>query len=114
MLPASSTPLEVTDVATFDELLADARVPVLVDFWAPWCGPCRFVAPEVDRVAGQLAGQAIVVKVNTDQLPELASRYRVSGIPNFVVIRDGRLLHQKAGAMRAADLTRLVEGARAA
>lgn len=113
-LPASAAPIDVPDVATFDAVIGGARVPILVDFWAAWCGPCRMVAPEVARVAGQLAGSALVLKVNTEQLPELARRYRVQGIPNFVVFRDGRLVLQQAGAMRAPDLARLVVGARAA
>ena len=98
----------------FDQLIARARVPVLVDFWAEWCGPCRMVAPEVSRVAHQLAGEVLVAKVNSDDLPELASRYRVQGIPNFVVFRDGQVVRQQAGAMRAADLTRLVQNTKAA
>ena len=87
---------------------------MLVDFWAAWCGPCRMVAPEVEKVASQLAGRALVLKVDTEKLPQLAQRYRVQGIPNFAVFRGGTLAHQQAGAMRAADLARLVEGARAA
>jgi thioredoxin 2 len=107
-LPRSATPIEVPDRATFDEIVTGARVPVLVDFWATWCGPCRMVAPEVHRVAEQLAGQAIVLKVNTEQLSELAARYGVQAIPNFAVFNHGQLIRQQAGAMRAADLARIV------
>jgi thioredoxin 2 len=107
-------PIDVADVKTFDDVIGGARVPVLVDFWAAWCGPCRVVAPEVSRVASELAGRAIVLKVNTEQLPPLAARYRVQGIPNFIVFRGGQLVRQQAGAMRAADLARLVDVARAA
>jgi len=113
-LPASAATIDIADVAMFDDLVANARVPILVDFWAAWCGPCRMVAPEVSRVAQQLAGKALVVKVDTEKIPQLAQRYRVSGIPNFVVFRDGRLVKQQAGAMRATDLARLLDGAIAA
>jgi thioredoxin 2 len=113
-LPASATPIDVTDLATFDDIIENARVPVLVDFWAAWCGPCKMVAPEVAKVANQLAGQAIVVKVNTETLPYLAQRYRVQGIPNFAVFRGGELVRQQAGAMRADALVRLLDVRRAA
>lgn len=107
-LPAASAPIDVSDVATFDAIVGGSGVPVLVDFWAAWCGPCRMVAPEVAKVASQLAGQAIVLKVDTEQLPQLAQRYRVQGIPNFVVFDGGRVVQQQAGAMRAPELARLV------
>jgi len=113
-LPASSTPLDVPDVKTFDEIIASAQVPVLVDFWAEWCGPCRMVAPEVASLANHQSGKAIVLKVNTEQLPALAARYRVQGIPNFAVFSRGQLVRQQAGAMREAGLQSFLDGARAA
>ena len=113
-LPPTAAPIDVPDVATFDDIVEHARVPVLVDFWAAWCGPCRMVAPEVKTLAHDKAGEVIVLKVDTERLPALASRYRVQGIPNFVVFQGGRVVRQQAGAMRAADLARLLPVAHAA
>ncbi len=94
------------DTATFDEVIAGATLPVLVDFWAAWCGPCRMAAPEVARVASTLADRVIVLKVDTERHPEIAERYRVEGIPNFVVLKQGRVVHQHAGVVSAAEMTR--------
>jgi thioredoxin 2 len=97
--------------APFDAMLAASPIPVVVDFWAPWCGPCRAMAPEFEKVARRLAGTALVVKVNTDAEPELGERFRIRSIPTIAVFRDGREVTRVSGARPAADIERLVADA---
>lgn len=107
-----SEPLEV-DGETFEQVVAEAGVPVLTDFWAEWCGPCRMAAPEVRELAREMAGKAIVLKVNTEDNPQVAARFGVQSIPNFVVLRDGRVVFQQAGLAPRAEMRRWLEAARA-
>ncbi len=97
-LPPAAEPLDVGP-AELDEIVASASVPVLVDFWADWCAPCRMTAPEVAKAAAAMAGRALVLKVDTERHPELAARFGVRGIPNFVVFKQGAPVGQHAGAV---------------
>ena len=97
-LPPLSEPLAVDEIL-FDEITQNVPVPVLVDFWADWCRPCHMAAPEVARTAAEMAGKAVVLKVDTEKFPALAGRFDVRGIPNFAVFVGGRLVTQQAGVV---------------
>ena len=99
-LQAMAEPIEVTP-SEFDEIVRDSKVPVLIDFWAAWCGPCKMAAPNVAQTARDMAGRAVVLKVDTERFPELAARYGVQGIPNFAVFVRGKLQFQQAGLVDA-------------
>jgi thioredoxin 2 len=96
------------DRVRFDRHLEKGDLPLLVDFWAPWCGPCRAMAPEFERAAGRLEPLLRLVKVNVDEEPDLANRYGIQSIPTLAVFRQGKEVARRAGAMSAADLERWV------
>jgi thioredoxin 1 len=101
---------EVTD-ATFQAEVLNSTVPVLVDFWAPWCGPCRAIAPLLDELAGEYAGKAKVVKINVDDHQAVAQRYRVSSIPNLIVFKNGQVAQQIVGAVPKSRLSQALDTA---
>ncbi len=93
----NNEPIHVSDAA-FEKAVLQSAIPVLVDFWAPWCGPCRIVAPTLEKLAGEYAGKILVAKVNTDDNPEYAMKYGVQGIPTLLFVREGQIVDRIVGA----------------
>jgi|SRR5579884_1411434 len=104
---AGENTLTFTDAA-FDQDVLNSEVPVLVDFWAPWCGPCRAMSPTVDAVATEYAGQLKVGKLNTDENPATAMRYQVRGIPTLLLFKGGQIVEQRVGAMPKPELIKMI------
>ena len=107
-IAAPGQPIDVPSVTAFDALIARAALPVVVDYWAPWCGPCRTVAPELVKVAAANAGRFIVAKANTEELPDLANRFGIRSIPTMAVFVGGREAARTAGARPARDIEAFV------
>jgi thioredoxin 2 len=105
--PAATIPLNSS--AEFRALVDNSAVPVLIDFWAPWCGPCKMVAPELDKVAAQSSGRFLVAKVNTDELQDVAAAFRISSIPTLALMHQGREITRQAGAAGAPAIMQFVE-----
>ncbi len=103
-----SEPLHVTDAA-FEKVVLKSNLPVIVDFWAPWCGPCRMVAPTLEKIAKEKAGKLVVAKVNTDEDAEWAIHFGVQGIPTMLFVANGEVIHQQVGALPEKVLTNLVD-----
>jgi thioredoxin 2 len=110
-LPPISEPVDVPGQIEFDALIAKSSLPVLVDFWAPWCGPCKMVAPEFRKVAATGAGKWIVAKVNTEEQQDLGARFNIHSIPTMAVFKGGFEVGRKTGAMPAAMIQQFIQQA---
>lgn len=101
-------PIHVTDAA-FEKTVLQSKLPVVVDFWAPWCGPCRMVAPVLDKLAQEYAGKLLIAKVNTDENPEWAQKYGIQGIPTMFFVANGKIVHRQVGALPEPMLREVVK-----
>ena len=103
-----STPLKVTD-ATFEQDVVNSDLPVLVDFWAEWCGPCRQIGPILDKLAAEYAGKVVIAKVNVDENPALSQGFQVMSIPNLMMVKDRTIVFNQPGAMPEPVMRDLIE-----
>jgi thioredoxin 1 len=103
-----SNALEVTD-STFEQEVKNSSIPVLVDFWAPWCGPCRKISPIIDEIAGEFAEKVKVVKINTDENLRTAQEYSISGIPSILIFKNGEAVERLVGLMQKSQIISNIE-----
>jgi thioredoxin len=108
-LPMSNPNVSQVSDASFEGDILKSQVPVLVDFWAPWCGPCRSVAPIVDDLANQYAGKIKVAKVNVDESTEVAMRYQITSIPTFILFKNGQVADRALGALPRSEFVKLID-----
>jgi thioredoxin 1 len=100
-------PVNVNDNA-FQRVIMESKIPVIVDFWAPWCGPCKMVAPILEKIAGDYAGKLLVAKVNTDENPQWSEKFQVRSIPTMLMVADGKVVHTQVGALPEGMLREVV------
>jgi thioredoxin 2 len=110
-MPTLDQPIDVRSDLVFDAMISHSALPVLVDFWAPWCGPCKMVAPEFVKLAKETAGKFVIAKVNTEEVPSLSQRFRITAIPTMVVFKNGLEKARQAGAMPAPAIRKFIEHA---
>ena len=108
-LPHPNAPIDVPNTRVFDAAISKASVPVLIDLWASWCGPCHMMAPEIDKVAERTAGRALILKVDTEANPELSARYGIRSIPTIMIFQGGKEVQRTPGVQPAATLEQLLE-----
>lgn len=105
----ASSNIQVLDGASFQEFITHAKIPVLIDFWAPWCGPCKMIAPVIEEIAAEYAGKLQVAKLNVDENQSTASNFKVNSIPSLLIFKNGREIERTVGFKTKGDLKKLLD-----